>query len=812
MDESTTSLHASPPVKILVVDDHPNTAITLARAIAHIGTQVEVLSATSGSQALERVKDGAIDILITDMIMPEMTGLELIEKMQNHPAGRPAFTFLITAYDVPGLKVSARRLKVKDVIIKPVHPERICQIILQTLAEMDQARPVSVESPDSKPFTILIADDQPDNLMLLSRYLAREGYDYVQARDGLETLEKVRTHLPDLILLDINMPHKDGFVVLQELRADPATEHIPVIILTAARLDPSEIQSGLNRGADDYVTKPFDRKELLARIHTRLRVKQAEDVIRRQNRELMLLPEIGRDLSARPNIEELATIILKRTGETLGAWFGHILILNPDDTYQKTHYFDSPSSSLICHSKYTLPPRLLKIANEARQGFIIDDTCSDPRWDFNESDAMRSVVVVPMFGRHQLLGILLLTNEHKNYFTLEHLLLLQAICSQASIAIENAHMYASITREQERLTAVLQGAADAILMFDPQHRLMLVNHAGQKLFTDYEVKIGKPLTRGAGYDSLLGLLHQAGLTNASFSGEICWPDHRVFAASLTSIKEGGCVVVLHDVSRFKHLEKVKNEFIATASHDLRNPITSIKGFGHLIKRAGPLNEMQEDFVCRISNAAENMGDLVESMLDLAKFDLEMPRARKSLDIAMLLTQVTDEFQPQAKGKSQSLTLEITETSSRVQGDAMQLSQAFRNLIGNAIKYTPEGGTVVVSMQSDVDGMKVTIQDTGYGIPAADLPFIFNRFYRVRNNGHDDIEGNGLGLAIVKSIIEHHDGHVSLESNPGKGTCFTVVLPLLAIEDCDAAEVSEPGELDLKPNATKIEKREKENGI
>ena len=136
----------------------------------------------------------------------------------------------------------------------------------------------------------------------MSRYLENEGYGYIKAKDGLETLEKVRNELPDLILLDVNMPHKDGFTVLEEIRADPAIQHIPVIILTAARLDPTEIQSGLNMGADDYVTKPFDRRELLARIRTKLRVKEAEDVIRRRNRELNLLPEIGKDLSARLNM------------------------------------------------------------------------------------------------------------------------------------------------------------------------------------------------------------------------------------------------------------------------------------------------------------------------------------------------------------------------------------------------------------------------------------------------------------------------------------------------------------------------------
>jgi CheY-like chemotaxis protein len=125
-------------VKILVVDDHPNTATTLARALSQASPNVEVFSATSGKQALEIIRDGAADILITDMIMPEMTGLELIEHLNNHPSGRPAFCFLITAYDVPGLTVSARRLKVKEVIVKPLSPERICMIVARAIEKIIQ--------------------------------------------------------------------------------------------------------------------------------------------------------------------------------------------------------------------------------------------------------------------------------------------------------------------------------------------------------------------------------------------------------------------------------------------------------------------------------------------------------------------------------------------------------------------------------------------------------------------------------------------------------------------------------------------------
>jgi CheY-like chemotaxis protein len=391
------------PVRILIVDDHLGTATTLARAISQLGPGVSVIPATSGKEALERVKHEAADILITDMIMPEMTGLELIEKLQNHPAGRPTFIFLVTAYDVPGLKITASRLQVKEIFTKPVSPERICQTVVQAMETINQSRPAPKEPVLHKEYKILIADDKPDNLLLLARYLENEGYSYIQAKDGLEALEKIRSDNPDLALLDVNMPNKDGFVALSEIRADPALRHIPVIILTAAKADSMSVQFGLNLGADDYITKPFDRRELLARIRTKLRAKEAEDGIRQQ------------------------------------------------------------------------------------------------------------------------------------------------------------------------LAAVLQNTSDPVLMFDAKARLSHINPAAQNLFTDPAAKLGEPLPSVPGYDSLLQLLDKARLTDASISEEVVWPDKRVFSVSVTPVQEGGCVLVLHDVSYLNNPEKVKNESFSTALHDLQTP-------------------------------------------------------------------------------------------------------------------------------------------------------------------------------------------------------------------------------------------------
>lgn len=329
-----------------------------------------------------------------------------------------------------------------------------------------------------------------------------------------------------------------------------------------------------------------------------------------------------------------------------------------------------------------------------------------------------------------------------------------------------------------QLAAVLQDCADAVLLFDADGRLLSVNRAGQTLFTSDEMPLGQSLPYSAGYDGLIKLVDQARLTYASFSEEICWPDKRVFSASSTPLQDGSCCVVMHDVTRFKQQLKVKDEYIVAISHDLRNPITTIVGYSQLIKQAGTTNEAQNNFIQSIQNAAANMNELIEHMMNLATLNLDATREFKELTLSHLLWQLANEFQPQAEAKRQLLTIEKSQPNCIVRGDEMQLRLAFRNLIGNAIKYTPEGGAITLSLFHDSDLVYFAVKDSGFGIPAVDLPYVFDRFYRVRNNGHDDIQGNGLGLAIVKTIAEQHNGDVNVESEVGKGSCFTFTIPFL----------------------------------
>ncbi|MBN1668706.1 MAG: response regulator, partial [Anaerolineales bacterium] len=428
------------PARVMIVDDHPNTAEMLARVIRKLDTPVEVLTAASGEEALQQLGDRVVDVLITDFMMPGMSGLELIEQLQE--SRKPAHTILVTAYDTPGLEITARRLDIQDYLVKPVDPQRVQEIVARALKDILPYKLAAATDTRQRPFKILIADDYPDNIRLLSVRLKNEGYEYLTSHDGVETLEKLRNEQPDLALLDVNMPNKDGFQVLKEMRADPKIAHIPAIMLTAARIGVKDVQEGLSLGADDYVTKPVDWRELAARIRAKLRVKQAEDAMRARTQQLGVLPEISQDLGERLDIEALTLAVLNRTVKALLAQNGHLVLFHPDGrvTQQLHQIFDFSPWSWGEVQERVITQGIVPQVVETRGGVIVADTQDEPNWLRIPNDLARSAIAVPLLGREQVLGVLSLTHNQPGHFKPDHLDILQAIASQAAIAVENAQL------------------------------------------------------------------------------------------------------------------------------------------------------------------------------------------------------------------------------------------------------------------------------------------------------------------------------------------------------------------------------------
>jgi DNA-binding response OmpR family regulator len=425
------------PIKLLIVDDHPNTAAMLARVLSKFETPVDIITASGGEEALKLVRNQGVDILITDFMMPGVNGLELIEKLKGPQ--KPAHIILITAHDTPGLVVSAHKLNVQDYLVKPVQPEKIHGIVGRII---DELRP----SPNQKKaieirreFKILVADDNPDSLRLLSSRLQNEGYHFIPAWDGEETLEKMHSEKPDLILLDINMPKKDGFQVLEEIRADSTISHIPAIIITAARIGPKDIRDGFSLGADDYVIKPFDWRELAVRIQSKLRVKQAEDILRHRNLELETIQEISQKLTRSRTLDDIADTLLGQISRVFDATWARIDIKQDTEfVFSRVKCFlDSSSSSMQLFQDRFLKLAFLSGVIANQHPLIIEDIHNEQDFQELEEAGVNSLIVFPLLSRNILKGIFSISNCQPTQYSKEQMALIQTIASQIALAVEN---------------------------------------------------------------------------------------------------------------------------------------------------------------------------------------------------------------------------------------------------------------------------------------------------------------------------------------------------------------------------------------
>jgi signal transduction histidine kinase len=189
--------------------------------------------------------------------------------------------------------------------------------------------------------------------------------------------------------------------------------------------------------------------------------------------------------------------------------------------------------------------------------------------------------------------------------------------------------------------------------------------------------------------------------------------------------------------------------------------------------------MQIEFIRHIQDASRHMNELVTNLLEMARMEMGIGLNLEELEINQLLAELEEEFRPQAGLKNHQLIFDLSNECLIVYGDEKRLQQVVRNLLGNAIKYTPDGGMIILRSQMNDGEVDVSIMDNGIGIPEEELTNLFQKFYRVRRKETNDIEGSGLGLAIVKSIVERHNGKIRVESALGRGSCFRFSLPRVA---------------------------------
>jgi two-component system NtrC family sensor kinase len=632
------------------------------------------------------------------------------------------------------------------------------------------------------PPLILVADDNRDIRDFLEQaVLTPAGYRVRGVGDGLSALTLARELLPDLVITDLQMPGLHGLDLVRRLRQDRPT--LPVILMTSEGSEQVAIET-LRAGAADYLAKPFEAEQLLAAVGRALaegrrwRTMEEEqagarlsaETLERRLKELEALSLVGRTVTAVLDLDTVLTTVVEAAVRLTGAEEGSLLLLDPGsgELYMRAskNFDEEFASTFRLHVQDSLAGQVVA----SGQPVLLDEQSPQK---IKTSYLVHSLLYVPLRVRGKTIGVLGVDNRKAGRaLTAEDRTVMMAMADYAAIAVDNAQLYQASESERDKLETILTQTESGVIVLDADNRVVLINRAARLIYRVEGDVAGRSLAEVVEDPHLLALARHGGEARRE---ELEAPDGRVFSAQRTLIPAVGQAIVMHDITHLKDLDRIKSEFVTTVSHDLRSPLTAILGYVELIERAGPVNDQQREFIRRVRLSVDHMTRLVADLLDLGRIEAGLDSSLEVTPVAALARFALDGLRSAAEMKHQKVGTVLPDDLPMVRGDPYRLRQMIGNLLENAIKYTPAEGEIVVAAAAEGDQVILRVSDTGPGIPAADQPYIFDKFFRA-SNVPDDSGGTGLGLSIVKSIVDSHQGRIWVDSQLGKGTTFTVVLP------------------------------------
>jgi two-component system, OmpR family, phosphate regulon sensor histidine kinase PhoR len=328
-------------------------------------------------------------------------------------------------------------------------------------------------------------------------------------------------------------------------------------------------------------------------------------------------------------------------------------------------------------------------------------------------------------------------------------------------------------QEWNRFTRILANLDDGIIIVDLDGYLLMINRSARDIFSvDEDQFHGKTADEVLQHPDILDILKPQSTSRQS---EITLEDGRIYSAQASLIPEVGIAVVIHNITQLKELDRVKTDFVNTISHDLRSPLTAIYGFVSLIDRVGSINEQQADFIHHIQSSVQHITALINDLLDLGRVEADYDVLMQDVNLKEIINQSIENLDYQISEKMQELVLSIPEEIPAILGNPLHLQRMVSNLLENAIKFTPPLGKINIQCRVETSQLIFEVADNGPGIPLADQPHIFDKFFRGTNIS-ENTQGTGLGLSIVKSVVDKHHGRIWLESSPA-GTTFSVILPI-----------------------------------
>jgi two-component system phosphate regulon sensor histidine kinase PhoR len=341
-----------------------------------------------------------------------------------------------------------------------------------------------------------------------------------------------------------------------------------------------------------------------------------------------------------------------------------------------------------------------------------------------------------------------------------------------------------LATDRARMEAILGGMAEGVLVVNTQGQVQLANAAAQQMLRLQHEPEGRhylEIIRTPDISAQISAALRGGAEGQSL--ELTLPSGvvaTVRSAPVRAERATGAVVVLHDITELRRADRVRRDFVANVSHELRTPLTAVRGYVEALLDGGADAASARRFLEIIARHTLRMERLVRDLLRLARLDAgQEPRENAVCSVSALFNGVEADLVTALEARDVAVAHEIAAGAETVRGDPAGLHDLLRNLLENAVNYSPVNGTVTMGARREGGRVVITVADSGPGIPEADLPRVFERFYRVdkaRSRSERDPGGTGLGLAIVKHLVELHGGHVTAANRPGGGAVFTVALP------------------------------------
>ncbi|HSF81593.1 MAG TPA: ATP-binding protein [Anaerolineales bacterium] len=558
-------------------------------------------------------------------------------------------------------------------------------------------------------------------------------------------------------------------VYLLRIGLRKVTGSLQVLATQAANISQGQLDTSLQVSGEDEVGQMGRSFE-----HMRVSLKERLEEI---NRLLTVSQGVASSLEVSDAVRPILEAAL-----SMGASAARV-VLSPEVVPELRSGDNTPSAYGLGTASYVfshLDEQILTLNRQQER--LVLTSLTRPRLLQLAPGAPRPESVLALALRHEnvYLGSFWVAYDQARRFSEEEVRFQATLASQAALAAAKARLYLNAEVGRQRLAAVLASTPDPVMVTDQEDRLMLSNPATWRaLGLGAEWVEGQPVDELVKQPELLDLIKSS--AGGKQSAEVALPDGKIYYATASTVladgQRVGRVCILRDITYFKQLDSLKSEFVATVSHDLRSPLTLIRGYATMLDMVGDLNEQQQGYVRKIVNSVEGMARLVNNLLDLGRIEAGIGLQLEMVSVAELLERAISSLQMLAVQKRVQLSLETQpQTIDLVEADQALLQQALHNLIENAIKYTEPGGKVLVRANSRQDQLVFEIRDTGIGISPVDQPRLFEKFFRAGRPGSKRSHGTGLGLAIVKSIAERHAGKVWVESQLGKGSTFYISIP------------------------------------